>query len=60
MNTFLKVLLFILLGLLAIKFLPFLLLPVLIGGIGVLLMVGLVVVTVLFKFRAASVLAAHP
>ena len=43
MNTFLKVLLFIVVALLAIKFLPFLLLPVLIAGVGLLLMVGLVV-----------------
>ena len=41
MKTFLKVLLFVLLGLLAIKLLPFLLIPVFVGGIGLLLAGGL-------------------
>jgi hypothetical protein len=41
MKTFLKVLLFVLLGLLAIKLLPFVLLPVFVVGIGLLLAGGL-------------------
>lgn len=41
MKTFLKVLLFVLLGLLAIKLLPFVLFPVVVAGAGLLLAVGL-------------------
>jgi hypothetical protein len=41
MKTFLKVLLFVLLGLLAIKLLPFVLFPVLVAGVGLLLACGL-------------------
>ena len=41
MKTFLKVLLFVLLGLLAIKLLPFVLVPVFVAGISLLLAGGL-------------------
>jgi hypothetical protein len=41
MKTFLTVLVYVLLALLAIKLLPFLLLPVLIGGVGLLIAAGL-------------------